>query len=97
MLEPSLSAMYQLQITDDEVCRDTGYIFSYQIFIENHPVQWQLKLKLLLKHNLPKHYLMSYLKFRQFYLQDINKEEITLKLIDDYIQQVSGSLNVQNK
>ena len=40
---------------------------------------------------------MSYLKFRQFYLQDINKEEITLKLIDDYIQQVSGSLNVQNK
>lgn len=97
VLEPSLSAMYQLQITDDEVCRDTGYIFSYQIFIENHPVQWQLKLKLLLKHNLPKQYLMSYLKFRQFYLQDINKEEITLKLIDDYIQQVSGSLNVQNK
>ena len=40
---------------------------------------------------------MSYLKFRQFYLLDINKEEITLKLIDDYIQQVSGSLNVQNK
>ena len=27
VLEPSLSAMYQLQITDDEVCRDTGYIF----------------------------------------------------------------------
>lgn len=40
---------------------------------------------------------MSYLKFRQFYLLDINKEEITLKLIDDYIQQISGSLNVQNK
>ncbi|MGW9856416.1 competence protein CoiA [Staphylococcus hominis] len=96
VLEPSLSAMYQLQMNDDEVCRDTGYIFPYQIFIENHPVQWQLKLKLLLKYNLPKHYLMSYLKFRQFYLQDINKKEITLKLIDDYIKQVSGRLSVQN-
>lgn len=97
VLEPSLSAMYQLQINDEEVCKETGYIFSYQIFIENHPVQWQLKLKLLLKRNLPKHSLIPHLKFRQFYLQDINKEEIALKLIDDYIKQISGSLNVQNK
>ena len=32
VLEPSLSAMYQLQITDDEVCRDTGYIFRIKFY-----------------------------------------------------------------
>ena len=34
VLEPSLSAMYQLQITDDEVCRDTGYIFRIKFLLK---------------------------------------------------------------
>ena len=29
-----LSAMYQLQITDDEVCRDTGYIFRIKFLLK---------------------------------------------------------------
>ena len=46
VLEPSLSVIYQLRLTDEAVYHNFGYIFPSQLYIENHPVQWQLQFKL---------------------------------------------------
>ncbi|TXN94102.1 competence protein CoiA, partial [Staphylococcus aureus] len=54
VLEPTLSAMYQLQLTDQEVVHNYGYIFPEQIYIENHPIEWQLQVDLWLKNGKSK-------------------------------------------
>ena len=54
VLEPTLSAIYQLQMNDNEVCINTGFIFPNQIYIETHPVEWQLNY-LLLRRKYDRH------------------------------------------
>lgn len=86
VLEPSLSAMYQLRLTDELAWESTGYICPNQLYIENHPVQWQLELQLLQQQaqniNLK---LKDILKFRRFYLNDYSKTKIIDELIDQYL------------
>ncbi|EHJ07232.1 hypothetical protein SS7213T_10329, partial [Staphylococcus simiae CCM 7213 = CCUG 51256] len=42
VLQPTLSAMYQLRLTDYDVIEHFGYIFPQQLYIETHPIEWQL-------------------------------------------------------
>lgn len=43
VLEPTLSLMYQLQLTDQWVAKHLGYVYPEQILITTHPVLWQLR------------------------------------------------------
>ena len=86
VLEPSLSAIYQLRLTD-EVYHNFGYIFPYQLYIENHPVQWQLQFKLFNEQEFDVHQcLKAFLKFRQMYLNTISMDCVVSELINHYIK-----------
>ncbi|MDY4022276.1 competence protein CoiA family protein [Staphylococcus borealis] len=85
VIEPSLSAMYQLRLSDEAVYRNFGYIFPYQLYIENHPVQWQLQLELLNQQERDVHQcLKDFLKFRQMYLNTISMDHVVSELINHY-------------
>lgn len=68
VLQPTLSAMYQLRLTDEAVVINYGYIFPEQIYIENHPIEWQLHVDLMLnsKDNLTIYDFLDYFKIRNF-------------------------------
>ncbi|VED72809.1 putative competence protein [Staphylococcus aureus] len=87
VLEPTLSAMYQLQLTDQEVVHNYGYIFPEQIYIENHPIEWQLQVDLWLKNGKSK--LLSdnlnYFKLKKFIVALESKTAIIEKLINNYL------------
>ncbi|MCJ1656760.1 competence protein CoiA family protein [Staphylococcus sp. NRL 16/872] len=92
VLEPTLSAMYQLRMTDIDVCNSSGFIFPQQLYIENHPVQWQLQLNLLKYQNkLSKDSLIKYLRFRHFYLNNYDQISITSALIHAYVNESNSS------
>ncbi len=69
VLEPTLSAMYQLQLTDQEVVHNYGYIFPEQIYIKNHPIEWQLQVDLWLKNGKSKlvNDNLNYFKLKKIY------------------------------
>ncbi|MDN6749708.1 MAG: hypothetical protein L0L95_05590, partial [Staphylococcus equorum] len=50
VLEPSLSVMYQLQLSESWVSKHLGIIFPEQLYVKSHPVYWQLQLLFMLKH-----------------------------------------------
>ncbi|PNZ67777.1 transcription factor [Staphylococcus croceilyticus] len=92
VLEPTLSAMYQLRMTDTDVCNSSGFIFPQQLYIENHPVQWQLQLNLLkYQNNLSKDSLIKYLRFRHFYLNNYDQLSLTSELINAYVNVTNSS------
>lgn len=92
VLEPTLSAMYQLRMTDIDVCNSSGFIFPQQLYIENHPVQWQLQLNLFkYQNNLSKDSLIKYLRFRHFYLNNYDPLSLTSELIHAYINVANSS------
>lgn len=92
VLEPTLSAMYQLRMTDTDVCNSSGFIFPQQLYIENHPVQWQLQLNLLKYQNkLSKDSLIKYLRFRHFYLNNYDQLSLTSELINTYVNVTNSS------
>ena len=87
VLEPSLSAIYQLRLTDEAVYHNFGYIFPSQLYIENHPVQWQLQFKLFNEQEFDVHQcLKAFLKFRQMYLNTISMDCVVSELINHYIK-----------
>ena len=86
VLEPSLSAIYQLRLTD-EVFIITSATYSHQLYIENHPVQWQLQFKLFNEQEFDVHQcLKAFLKFRQMYLNTISMDCVVSELINHYIK-----------
>lgn len=92
VLEPTLSAMYQLRLTDEETCENFGYIFPEQLFIETHPVQWQLQLALLIQQKANLQYQFKKLiRLRKFYIGCISQEEITNRLIKKFINKIYNS------
>ncbi|MBF2260875.1 competence protein CoiA [Staphylococcus capitis] len=101
VLEPTLSAIYQLQMNDNEVCINTGFIFPNQIYIETHPVEWQLKY-LLLRCKYDSHQscdlLMSIIKFRYFAYYKYHKLTILKDLLNDFEKMYyNRCLSVQNQ
>ena len=87
VLEPTLSAMYQLQLTDQEVVYNYGYIFPEQIYIENHPIEWQLQVDLWLKNGKSKlvNDNLNYFKLKKFIVALESKTAIIEKLINNYL------------
>ncbi|NJH67592.1 competence protein CoiA [Staphylococcus agnetis] len=67
VLEPHLSLMYQLQLTDDQVIKLTGFVFPEQIYFVTNPILWQLTvLKALNKGVIPHISVKQCLKPRYF-------------------------------
>ncbi|HDF4305760.1 TPA: competence protein CoiA, partial [Staphylococcus aureus] len=87
VLEPTLSAMYQLQLTDQEVVHNYGYIFPEQIYIENHPIEWQLQVDLWLKNgeSILVSDNLNYFKLKKFIVALESKTAIIEKLINNYL------------
>ncbi|ATY56591.1 TPA: competence protein CoiA family protein [Staphylococcus argenteus] len=87
VLQPTLSAMYQLRLTDEAVVINYGYIFPEQIYIENHPIEWQLHVDLMLnsKDNLTIYDFLDYFKIRNFLIPLESKLVIVKKLINNYL------------
>lgn len=85
VLQPSLSAIYQLRLTEQMIISKVGYIFHDQIYIETHPIQWQLDYLLLEYLNLlSAENLMKKLKFRTLIFGSKTKIEIVTTLINNY-------------
>lgn len=67
VLEPHLSLMYQLQMTDEQVVKLTGFVFPEQIYFTTHPILWQLTaLKALKDGVIPHTSVKQCLKSRVF-------------------------------
>lgn len=87
VLQPTLSAMYQLRLTDDDIVNNYGYIFPEQINIENHPIEWQLYVDLMLKVKIAPtiNDFLDYFKMRRFLIPIESKSVIVTKLINNYL------------
>lgn len=85
VLEPTLSVIYNLRLQINDVCNCFGLIFKEQLFIQSHPVYWQLQLYYLF-------YTGTYtfdsfkelLKFNTFYLNDMNQTEIVQSIVNQF-------------
>lgn len=87
VLEPTLSVMYQLQLSDRWVYRHVGYIFPEQIFIKSHPVFWQLQLlNLLINREYDVHVFEGLINFNRYYINTYDKEIIIQKIVDRFVQ-----------
>ncbi|MCS4486622.1 competence protein CoiA [Staphylococcus americanisciuri] len=83
--EPTLSAMYRMQLSDEQVVQLTGFIFPEQLYIYTHPVLWQLKvLEALSQQGNPYEVMRQCLKFRQFAIGNVSQRELTAHLIERY-------------
>lgn len=83
--EPTLSTMYQLRLTDEQVVQLTGYIFPEQLYVYTHPVQWQLKVfEALMRQYNPYHALESCVKVRQFATGSVSRKQIIRQLVLRY-------------
>src|SRR5699024_834656 len=97
--QPSLSIMYQLQLSETWIIKHLGIIFDEQLYVKSHPVYWQLQLLYMVKHNQYK--LSDFIKsieYNVFYTGAIDKEKITAKMVGDFLRlsYINGSNNVQN-
>lgn len=99
VLEPTLSAMYQLNMCDSDVISKLGYVVPHQIYLITHPIEWQLKYLLLrrtLNDNELCKQLLSKVKFRVFATFQYDKRQILNTILRefDYLYEHEG-LNVQ--
>ncbi|KRG08991.1 competence protein CoiA [Staphylococcus sp. NAM3COL9] len=98
VLEPSLSVMYQLQLSEAWISKHLGIIFPEQLYVKSHPVYWQLQLLFMLEHVQFK--LSDFIKlieYNEFYTGDVKKEEIASEMVRKF-QQLNyriGRNNVQ--
>lgn len=96
VLEPSLSVMYQLQLSESWVSKHLGIIFPEQLYVKSHPVYWQLQLLFMLKHVQFK--LSDFIKlieYNEFYTGDVNKEEIAREMVRKF-QKLNYSIGRNN-
>ena len=86
VLQPTLSAMYQLRFTDYDVTENFGYIFPQQLFIETHPIEWQLNWHLLAKQGqLTPNDISSIFKFRKLIYHNYCKNDIIEQCRQSYL------------
>ncbi|MEB6611934.1 competence protein CoiA [Staphylococcus pasteuri] len=94
VLEPTLSAMYQLQLFEDKVAYKVGFIVPHQIYIKTHPIEWQLQLLLLEKEKrLNYQYFEKCLEFRQF----SNSTKAKIEIIKAIIMEYQYAINLNSK
>ncbi len=61
--------------------------FSYNLYIENHPIEWQLQVDLLLKNGKSKlvNDNLNYFKLKKFIVALKKETAIIEKLINNYL------------
>lgn len=87
VLEPHLSLIYQLQYTDTQVIKLTGFVFPEQIYFLTHPIYWQLTvLKALHNGGLPATAVTKILKPRHFAYKNVNYHKLMNTMIHSYLK-----------
>jgi competence protein CoiA len=88
VLEPNLSVMYNLKLSDQWVCENLNFIFPEQIFLKTHPISWQLQLYKLLKLNIYSYEnFKNTIKFRQFAETNIDYKAQVNNLVRQFKRQ----------
>ena len=87
MREPTISLLYQLQLTDEQVIKLTGFLFPEQIYIRTHPVLWQLWILKSIQSQVPSHALLAKnIKLRQFAVKEVNASKLINTIVARYIK-----------
>ncbi|WP_419790637.1 competence protein CoiA family protein [Staphylococcus chromogenes] len=87
VLEPHLSLMYQLQLSDEQVCKLTGFIFPEQLYFLTHPVYWQLTvLKSLKGGSIPHQAVRKMLQPRYFEHQNVDYQRMMQTMVHAYMK-----------
>mgnify|MGYP002656228849 FL=1 len=97
--EPSLSVIYNLQLKESWVCENLGMVYPEQLFIQSHPIYWQLQLlNMLVKNNINESVLLNTIKYNHFYNYDVNSRVIVQAIIHKFQKTYRniGYNNVQN-
>ncbi|WP_426432590.1 competence protein CoiA [Staphylococcus xylosus] len=80
--EPSLSVIYNLQLEESWVCENLGMVYPEQIFIQSHPIYWQLQLlNMLDTNNINEGLFLNTIKYNHFYNYDVNSRVIVQAII----------------
>lgn len=91
VIEPSLSVMYNLKLSDTWVLQNLGFIFPEQIYLKSHPIFWQLQLlKLLMQKSYSLSLFMQAIDFRKFAYSHIQYEQIVSQLVQQFKRQFSN-------
>ncbi|WP_454303699.1 hypothetical protein [Staphylococcus cohnii] len=87
VLEPSLSVMYNLKLTDEWVGEYLGIIYPEQMYIKSHPVYWQLQLIYMWQMNtFNMTQFKQLLELNQFYNIEIDKAQICYSIVQKFKQ-----------
>lgn len=87
VLDSTLSLMYQMRMTDEQVAKITGFLFPEQIYIQTHPVLWQLYILKGIQGGIPSHsLLLKELKFRHFAGEAYNRHQIINQIVRRYLK-----------
>lgn len=87
VLEPSLSVMYNLKLTDEWVGEYLGIIYPEQMYIKSHPVYWQLQLIYMWQMNtFNMTHFKQLLELNQFYNNEIDKTQISYSIVQKFKQ-----------
>ena len=84
VLQPVLSMMYQMRVTDDWVARHCSYIFPEQWYIETHPIEWQLRYFYMKQRGLPIERCMQSLKLCHYYDCIVPKTHVRNEIIRQF-------------
>lgn len=97
--EPSLSVMYNLGLSDNWVSTYLGIIYPEQLYIQSHPIYWQLQLLyLLVKTPQNLNEFNEKIMLNHFYNIENTKDVIVNELINKFRNSYSKMEynNVQN-
>ena len=87
VLEPHLSLIYQLQLSDAQVYKLTGFIFPEQLYFLTHPIHWQLiVLKSLKSGTIPHQAVRKILKPRRFVHQNMDYQRLMHTMVHAYMK-----------
>ncbi|ARJ51425.1 competence protein CoiA [Staphylococcus lutrae] len=87
VLDTTLSLMYQMRLTDIQVTKLTGYLFPEQLYIQTHPVLWQLvMLSALQTKQQIEPALYEKIKWRYFAIEGYDKRQIIHQVIQRYLK-----------
>ncbi|UTH14454.1 competence protein CoiA [Macrococcus equipercicus] len=89
VLEPTLSALYQLRINWQQLPEELGIIVPSQFYIRTHPIQWQSRLRLLvIRDEFTMQKFKEELDFFVYYASDLDHEQLTKQLLQEYREAV---------
>ncbi|TDM12444.1 competence protein CoiA [Macrococcus lamae] len=89
VLEPTLSALYQLNIHWRQLPKEIGIIVPSQFYIRTHPIRWQSRLRLLLyTGSFSLQRFIEELEFYSYYAIDCSELQISARLLKEYKEAV---------